>query len=132
MTTKAYGNQNKTPHFEGIDTVGDKLLDFILIAEKFNQGERNRERLNNARNTGINVFLTRIGIQDFRLNEFIIGLPKELKKLEKTNIPADILEALIFSVYIDSNGNINTVKSVVVNKIMSAFNRMGKEFRNFE
>ena len=82
LTTKAYGNQNNTPHFEGMDTVGDKLLDFILIAEKFNQGERIRERLNNARNTGMNIFLTRIGIQDFRLGEFIIGLPNELKHLE--------------------------------------------------
>ena len=129
LTTKGYGNQNNTPHFEGMDTVGDKLLDFILIAEKFNQGERNRERLNKARIAGMNLFLTRIGIKDFRLGEFIIGLPNELKNLEGTDIPADILEALIYSVYIDSNGDINTVKSVIANKIMSAFNRILSEYR---
>jgi len=124
LTTKAYGNQNNMPHFEGMDTVGDKLLDFILILDKYNQGEHNRERLNSARETGMNDNLTQIGIQEFRLDEFMICLPHELKGLEVTTIPADILEALIFSVFVDSNGDINTVKSVVIDRIMSAFNRM--------
>ena len=124
LTTKAYGNQNHTPHFEGMDTVGDMLLDFILLLDKYNQGERNREKLDSARDTGMNDHLTQIGIQEFRLDDFIICLPHELNGLEATTIPADILEALLFSVFIDSKGDISIVKSVVVDKIMRAFNRM--------
>ena len=63
LTTKMYGNQNHIQHFEGMDTVGDALLKFILILDKHNQGECNRELLNAERRHAENDNLTPIGIE---------------------------------------------------------------------
>lgn len=45
LITKQRGNQTGEPQFEGLDTLGDALLKFILIINMIDHGVRDREKL---------------------------------------------------------------------------------------
>lgn len=115
LTTKQRGNQTGEPQFEGLDTLGDALLKFILILNMIDQGVRDREKLGETiKWVGDNIILRRIAKKFFNLEKYIIKLPSE--HISDTKILTDIFEALIAAVYLDADRDYRVVGKHIINK----------------
>ena len=123
LTTKQRGNQTGEPHFEGLDTLGDALLKFIIILNMIDHGVRDREKLGETiKWVGNNFILQRIAKKFFNLDKYIIKLPSE--NISDTKILADIFEALIAAVYLDADRDYRVVGKHIINKFSGKLNTL--------
>jgi len=115
LTTKNRGYQNREPDFKGLDTLGDKLLDFLLVLKTFDKGDRSPHFLNSARDAARNKILSDIALDVFHLEKYIFKFGDE--DIVGTVTPASILEALIAAVFLDCGRDYKIVEGKIITRI---------------
>jgi ribonuclease-3 len=114
LTTPLFGNENKVPHYEILETLGDAVIKLILSMKLYNKGEddpgnltKTKQRLEDNK-TFLKV------AKEMELWRYIFASNKQ--KIEDTSILADVFEAICGAMYIDSDNNLKLVEQKILDK----------------
>ncbi len=118
LTTPLFGNSNHVSHYENLEFLGDPVLKLTLSLKLFKGNASNPGQLTKQKQLIENDnTLNEIGKLYFNLDKFILKTPDQ--DLDKTNIIADVLEAVSAALYLDSNLDIQMVEKKIVNVFYS-------------
>ncbi|MFX1289035.1 MAG: ribonuclease III domain-containing protein, partial [Promethearchaeota archaeon] len=114
LTTPQYGNENNLPHYEILETLGDAVIKLIFILKLYNEGEENPGIITKIKQQleDNQTFLKKA--LEMNLWRYVIASNKQ--NIEGTSILAEIFEAICGAIYIDSNYDLYTVESKIINK----------------
>ncbi len=125
LTTPQYGNENKLPHYEILETLGDAVIKLIFILKLYDKGEDDpgnltkiKQRLEDNR-TFLKV------ANKMELWRYINASSKQ--KIEGTSILAEVFEAICGAIYIDSGNNLKIVEQTMINKHFCNWDSMIKD-----
>ena len=125
LTTPRYGNENKLPHYDILETLGDAVIKLILSLKLYNKGEDDPGNL-----TKIKLRLednrTFLKVADeMELWRYLIASNKQ--KIEGTSILAEVFEAICGAIYIDSGNNLKIVEQTMIDKHFYDWDSMIKD-----
>jgi len=125
ITTPQYGNENKLPHYEILETLGDAVIKLIFSLKLYYEGEddpgnltKTRQRLEDNR-TFLKV------ANDMELWRYVFVSNKQ--KIEGTSILAEVFEAICGAIYIDSGNNLKIVEQTMIDKYFHDWDLMIKD-----
>ena len=125
ITTPQYGNENKLPHYEILETLGDAMIKLIFSLKLYYEGEddpgnltKTRQRLEDNR-TFLKV------ANDMELWRYVFVSNKQ--KIEGTSILAEVFEAICGAIYIDSGNNLKIVEQTMIDKYFHDWDLMIKD-----
>jgi len=114
LTTPQYGNENNLPHYEILETLGDAVIKLIFILKLYNEGEENPGTVTKIKQQlEDNQTFLKIAYE-MNLSRYIIASNNQ--NIEGTSILAEIFEAICGAIYIDSNYDLHTVESKILDK----------------
>ena len=125
LTTPQYGNENKLPHYEILETLGDAVIKLIFSLKLYNKGEddpgnltKTKQRLEDNR-TFLKV------ANKMELWRYIFVSSKQ--KIEGTSILAEVFEAICGAIYIDSGNNLKIIEQTMIDKYFYDWDSMIKD-----
>ncbi|MFW9949062.1 MAG: ribonuclease III domain-containing protein [Candidatus Thorarchaeota archaeon] len=112
LTTPQYGNENNLPHYEILETLGDAVIKLIFILKLYNEGEDDPGILTKTKQQlEDNQTFLKVA-REMDLWRYVIASNKQI--IEGTSILAEIFEAICGAIYIDSNYDLHTVESKII------------------
>jgi len=125
LTTPRYGNENKLPHYEILETLGDAVVKLIISLKLYNKGEddpgnltKTKQRLEDNR-TFLKI------ANEMELWRYIFASSKQ--KIEGTSILAEVFEAICGAIYIDSGNNLKIVEQTMIDEHFYDWDSMIKD-----
>ncbi|NVM43641.1 MAG: hypothetical protein HWN79_01900 [Candidatus Lokiarchaeota archaeon] len=122
LTTPQYGNENKLPHYEILENLGDIVLKLIFSLKMYNEGEDDPGNLTKTKQRiEDNQTFLRVA-NEMELWRYIFASNKQ--KIEGTSILAEVFEAICGAIYLDSNNNLKTVEQKILDKYFKDWSSM--------
>ncbi|MHA1461043.1 MAG: ribonuclease III domain-containing protein [Promethearchaeota archaeon] len=125
LTTPRYGNENKLPHYDILETLGDAVIKLILSLKLYNKGEDDPGNLTKIKlRLEDNRTFSKVA-NEMELWRYIIASNKQ--KIEGTSILAEVFEAICGAIYIDSGNNLKIVEQTMIDKYYYDWDSMIKD-----
>lgn len=118
LTHTSYANENKIKSYERLEYLGDSILEFISSKylfenyEKLSEGEMTKVRAYSVCEDSLYQIALKHNFSDF----LYLGRSEKASKDNKKAILADIVEAIIAAIYLDSQ-DINIVQKFIIDNI---------------
>lgn len=118
LTHTSYANENKIKSYERLEFLGDSILEFISSKylfenyEKLSEGEMTKVRAYSVCEDSLYQIALKHNFSDF----LYLGRSEKASKDNKKAILADIVEAIIAAIYLDSR-DINIVQKFIIDNI---------------
>lgn len=118
LTHTSYANENKIKSYERLEYLGDSILEFISSKylfenyEKLSEGEMTKVRAYSVCEDSLYQIALKHNFSDF----LYLGRSEKASKDNKKAILADIVEAIIAAIYLDSK-DINIVQKFIIDNI---------------
>ena len=114
LTTPQFGNENNSPSYEYLETLGDAVIKLIFILKMKQLGIEDPGEITKLKASLENdETLRKIAINN-DLRQFIFKSEKQ--KVEGTRILADVFEAICGAIFLDSNYDIKLVDDIIINR----------------
>lgn len=125
LTTPLFGNENKVPHYEILETLGDAVIKLILSIHLYNKGENDPGNLTKTKQRlEDNQTFLKIA-NEMELWRYIFASNKQ--KIEDTSILAEVFEAICGAMYIDSDNNLKLVEQKILDKFFYDWDSLIKQ-----
>jgi ribonuclease-3 len=125
LTTPRYGNENKLPHYDILETLGDAVIKLILSLKLYNKGEDDPGNLTKIKlRLEDNRTFSKVA-DEMELWRYLIASNKQ--KIEGTSILAEVFEAICGAIYIDSGNNLKIVEQTMIDKHFYDWDSMIKD-----
>jgi len=114
LTTPEYGNQNKVPHYESLETLGDAVAKLCLLLKLLEKGIDVPAKLTRTKQVlESNRAYLEIA-QQHELWKYVIYY--NIPDIKNAPLLADVFEAIIGALFFDSNRSLQVVNDVIIEK----------------
>lgn len=125
LTTPQYGNENKLPHYDILETLGDAVIKLIFSLKLYNKGEDDPGNLTKIKQRlEDNRTFSKVA-NEMKLWRYVFASSKQ--KIEGTSILAEVFEAICGAIYIDSGNNLKIVEQIMIDKYFYDWDSMIKD-----
>ena len=114
LTTPEYGKLNNQPNYEILETLGDIVAKLCLSLQLYENGIEDPGKLTQIKQV-LESNRTYADIAK-RMKIWKYVFYSNISNIEESSILAEIFEAIIGAVYLDSNKNITIVNDVIINR----------------
>lgn len=122
LTTPLHGNQNKLPHYEILENLGDSVIKLIFSLKLYNEGEDDPGNLTKIKQRlEDNQTFLKVA-NEMELWRYIFAANKQ--KIEGTSILAEVFEAICGAIYLDSNYDLKIVEQKIIDIYFSDWDSM--------
>jgi len=129
LTTPHFGNENKLPNYEILETLGDSIVKLSFSLKIYEDGIKDPGELTKMKQVleSNRTFIE--AAKKMELWKFVFYSKKQ--EIKESSILADIFEAIAGALYLDSNKNLALVNEVFIDRFIPKWDKILKNSSAF-